>query len=102
MMPPVPKCIQQDMFLADTDPPPALPGDYWLKPPWNTLAYAQALQYWAEKANLLVQGEPCHLATSIHELRWCMRRYTTFSNHDVFEGLAHGFTEAGVEDTNPA
>ena len=34
-----------------------------------TLAYAQALQYWAEKANLPVPIEPHHLAMCVHELR---------------------------------
>ena len=28
-----------------------------------------------------------------------MRRYTTFSDHDVFEGLAHGLPEVEVEET---
>ena len=82
----------------DTDP--HLPyQDYWLKPPWKTLAYGQAIQYWVEEANLLVPGEPYHLAMSVHELRWCMRRYTTFSDHDGFEGLAPGLPEAEVEET---
>ena len=44
-------------------------------------------------------GEPCHLAISVHELRWHMSRYMTFSDHDVFEGLAHGLPKAEVEET---
>ena len=28
-----------------------------------------------------------------------MRRYTTFSNYDVFEGLVHGLPEVEVEET---
>ena len=51
-MPPAPKCVQRKMFLLV--PNPHLPcQDYHLKEPWRTLAYAQALQYWAEKANPL-------------------------------------------------
>ena len=97
-MSPVPKYIQLDMFLSDTNP--HLPyQDYWMKPLWKTLAYAQALQFSVEKANLPVPGEPCHLAMSIHELRQCMRRYTTFHDHDVFEGLVHRLPEAEVEET---
>ena len=80
------------MFLLDTDSN-LLYQDFWL-----TLAYAQALQYWAEKANPLVSGEPCLLAMCIHELRWHMKRYTTFSDHDVFEGLVHGLAGAEVEE----
>ena len=86
------------MFLSDASSH-LLYEDYQLKPPWKTLACAQALQYWAEKANPPVPGELCHLAMSIHELRWCMRRYTAFSDHDVFEGLAHRLPEVEVEET---
>ena len=86
------------MFLSDASSC-LLYQDYWLKPLQKTLAYAQALQYWAEKANLPVPSEPHHLAMSIHELRWCMRRYMAFSDHDVFEGLPHGLPEAEVEET---
>ena len=85
------------MFLPDASSC-LLYEDYQLKPPWKTLAYAQALQYWAEKSNLPVPGEPHHLAMSIHELRWHIR-YTTFSDHDVFEGPAHKLPEAEVEET---
>ena len=63
--------------------------DYWMKQPWRTLAYAQALQYWTEKANLAVPNEPCCLAMCVHELRWHMKPYMTFIDHDIFEGLIH-------------
>ena len=87
------------MFLSDADS--HLPyQDYWLKPPQKTLAYAQALQYWAEKANPPVPSEPHHLAMSMHELRWHMKRYTTFSDHDVFEGLMYGLPGVEVEEAN--
>ena len=50
-LPPAPKCLQRKMFLPV--PNPHLPcQDYCLQQPLRTLAYAQALQYWAEKANL--------------------------------------------------
>ena len=97
-VPPAPKCIQWDMFLLDVNS--HLPDhDYWLKPLQRTLVYAQALQYWAEKANPLVPGEPHHLAMCIHELRQCMKRYTTFSDCDAFEGLKHGLPGVEVEET---
>ena len=103
-MPPVSKCVQRNMFLLDTASH-LLYQDYLLKPPWRTLAYAQALQYWVEKANLLVPNEPHHLAMGVHKLRQCMKRYTTFSDCDVFEGLMHGLPGAEVKETtqpNPA
>ena len=86
-----------EYFLWDTDS--HLPyQDCQLKPLHWTLAYTQALQYWAEKVNLLVASEPCHLAMCIHELRQCMKRYMTFIDHDVFEGLGHGLPGAEVEE----
>ena len=72
--------------------------DIWLKPQWMTLAYAQVLQYWAEKANLLAPSEPRPLVMSARELRWRIGKYTTFSNHDVFEGLGSALPEAKNED----
>ena len=60
-VPPAQKCVQRKVFLPVTNS--CLPcQDYQLKQLWRTLAYAQALQYWAEKVNLLVPNEPCHLA----------------------------------------
>ena len=48
-VPPMPKCIQRNMFLSDASSH-LLYEDYQLKPLQKTLAYAQALQYWVEKA----------------------------------------------------
>ena len=42
--------------------------DFWLSQPQKTLAYAKALQYWAEKAQPLIPDEYCHLAESVLEL----------------------------------
>ena len=95
-MPPAPKCIQRKMFLPVTDS--HLPfQDYWLKQPQRTLAYAQALQYRAEKANPLVPDEPYHLAMCVHELRWLMKLYMIFSDCDIFKGLICNIPEAKVE-----
>ena len=93
--PPAPKCIKQGMFLPNDLPY----QDVWLKSPWRTLAYAQALQYWAEKTNPPVPGEPHLLVMNVCQLRWHMRRYTTFHDCNVFEGLVHGLPEAEVEET---
>ena len=97
-VPPAPKCIQRKMFLPV--PYLCLPcQDYHLKQPWRTLAYAQAIQYWAEKANLLGPDKPHYLVMCVHELRWAMKPYTTFSNCDVFKGLTCKTSEVGVEET---
>ena len=51
---PAPKCIQKCEFLLD-----GLPcQDVRMKPCQITLAYSRALQYWAEKVNLPVSGDP--------------------------------------------
>ena len=98
-----PKCIQRKMFLPVTDS--HLPcQDYQLKQPWRILAYAQALQYWAEKAYPLVPNEPCHLVMCVHKLRWLMKLYMTFTECDVFEGLTCNIPEVevkGVVQPNP-
>ena len=72
--------------------------DCQLKPQQRTLAYAQVLQYWAGKANLPVPNEPYCLAMCVHELRQHLKRYMTFSDCDVFEGLMHGLPGAEVEE----
>ena len=43
------------------------------------LAYAKALQFWVEKANLPTQGQPHLLAGSIVELREEMKCYVSFT-----------------------
>ena len=93
-VPPAPKCVKQGMFLPDDMPY----QDVQLKSLQSTLTYAQALQYWAKKANLPVPSEPHLLAMSIHKLRWQMRRYTTFHDCDVFEGLVHRLPAVEVKE----
>ena len=93
---PTPKCIQRKIFLQVADY--HLPfQDYQLKQLQRTLAYVQALQYWAEKANLPVLDEPCCLAMCVHELRWIMKPYMTFSGCNVFRGLTCKIPEAKVK-----
>ena len=72
--------------------------DVWLKPQLLTLAYAWLLQYWAEEANPPASGKPHPLAMSVRELKWCIRRYTTFSESDIFEGLGNAIHEAKYGD----
>ena len=54
-----------------------------------SLAYVQALQYWVGEANLPVPSELHPLAMNLRELRWHIGKYTTFNEHDVFEGLGN-------------
>ena len=51
------------------------------------VAYARALQYWAEQNNLPARGEPCLLARSILELREEVRWYLSFTDEEVFKGV---------------
>ena len=51
-------------------------------------AYAKALQFWAEKANLPTKGQTHLLAGSIVELREEMKCYISFSDEDIFSGMA--------------
>ena len=60
-VPPALKCLKGGMFLPDD----LLFLDIQLKPQQMALAYMQALQYWAEEANLLAPSEPCPLAMSV-------------------------------------
>ena len=56
---------------------------------WEKMvAYAQALQFWAEKANLPTQGQPCLLVGSVVELWEEMKCYVSFSDEDIFSGMA--------------
>ena len=75
----------------------------------KTLPYSQALQYWAEKANLPMLGQPCLLARCVQELRWEMKPYMTFMDDAILEGvtpqqeLLEGMTRESIpEETPPA
>ena len=52
------------------------------------VVYAKTLQFWAEKANLPTEGQPCLLAGSIVEFREEMKCYVSFTDEDVFSGVA--------------
>ena len=52
------------------------------------MIYAQALQFGAEKANPPTQGQPCLLAGSVVEFREELKCYVSFSDEDVFSGMA--------------
>ena len=54
----------------------------------KTVAYAQALQFWAEKANLPAQDQPLLLVGSVLELREEMKCYVSFPDEAVFSSMA--------------
>ena len=89
----VPKCLRRGMFLSNNSY-----QDVWLKLWLLTLAYAWVLQYWAEEANPLAHGEPHPLVKCVRELRQHVRRYTTFSESVIFEGLGNVIHEAKYRD----
>ena len=70
-----------------------------MEQPQKTLGYAQALQYWAERANPPGPSEMCHLVRCVQELRQAMKPFTTLSDHAMLEQAMpdHGTPEAEVE-----
>ena len=85
--PPALPCICPKEFLPQPDPKFAC-WDIRESQLEKMVAYTQALQYWAEKADLPTQGQPCLLVGSILELRGEMECYVSFSDNAVFSGVA--------------
>ena len=57
--------------------------------PWEkVVAYAGALQHWAEQNNLPAGGELHLLVKSMLELREGVKWYLSFTNEEVFQGVA--------------
>ena len=67
------------------------------------MAYAQALQFWAEKANPPSQGQPHLLVGSVLDLRETMKCYVSFPDKTIFSGIAipEGPLTTQSEDTAP-
>ena len=57
-------------------------------PQEKAVAYARALQHWAEKIDPPAGGSPHLLAKSIKELREEVKSYLSFSVEEVFQGVA--------------
>ena len=58
--------------------------DYQLAQSHHTLAYARVLQYWAEKAQPLIPGQPHCLVESVVELWQAMEPLVLFMEAGVF------------------
>ena len=84
---PAPPCLCWKNFLL---PPDSIftCWDIWEIQHEKTVAYAQALQFWAEKVDPPTGGKPCLLVGSGIELWEEMKCYLSFSNEDVFKGIA--------------
>ena len=80
-------CIHQKSFLLPHDSFKFVCWDIRELQQEKTVAYPQALQFGAEKANLPTQGQPHLLVGSIVELREGMKCYVS-SDKDVFSGVA--------------
>ena len=85
--PPVPLCLCQKSFLPLPDAKFAC-QDIREPQQEKTVAYTKALQFWAEKANLPTEGQPYLLVGSIVELREDMKCYVSFTDKDIFSGVA--------------
>ena len=93
------KCIGRKAFLLIPDPR-MLCQDYREGQPQKTLVYAQALPYWAEKANLPKPDKLHLLARCLHELRQAMRPFTTFTDGTIFRVTTQrpGILEEGAAE----
>ena len=69
----------------------------------KVVAYTRALQYWAEQNDLPTGGEPHLLAKGVLELREEVKWYLTFTNEEVFWGVAilEAYEEKGLTTPSP-
>ena len=85
--PPTPPCLCRQKFMLPADSIYACRDSREI--PWEkVVAYARALQHWAEQNNLPAGGEPCLLAKSMLELREEVKWYLSFTDEEVFQGVA--------------
>ena len=73
-VPPAPKCLTRNMFS------PMIPSyqDVLQQPLLLTVAYAQVLQYWAEKFRPAAHPDYCPLAMSVVELMHRVKEHVIF------------------------
>ena len=84
--PPAPPCLHWWKFL-----PPITSAfacqDIWEIPREKTIAYARAMQCFAEWHNLPRKDQPCPLAKSMIKLREEVKFYLSFMDEEVFQGV---------------
>ena len=85
--PPAPPCLCQQKFMPSANSIFAS-RDIREIPQEKAVAYARDLQHWAEKTDLPAGGKPCLLVESMKELREETKCYLSFSDEEVFKGVA--------------
>ena len=84
---PAPQCLHWKDFLLLPDP--RFPcQDIWEEQWKKTIAYAQALQYWAKRANPPMLGGPSLLVRCVLKLHKMMEWYISFSSDIVLGSVA--------------
>ena len=91
---PAPKCLSRNRFLPND---PTYQDVHW-QPLLLTLAYAQALQYWAEKVSPPMPGGYHPLVMSVVQLRWREEGHFTFSKQNILCNLGGTVPEARSQD----
>ena len=100
LAPLAPNCLHWKDYLLLPDP--RFPcQDLWEEQLEKTVANTQALQCWAERANLSMPGQPCLLVRSVLKLCEMMEWYISFSNNIILGGVAlpEGFFGSQTELT---
>ena len=85
--PPALPCLHRQKFMPPADLIFAC-RDIREIPQEKVVVYARALQHWAEQYNLPAGGEPRLLAKSVLELREEVKWYHSFTDEEVFWGMA--------------
>ena len=85
--PPTPPCLCRQRFMLLAESIYAC-RDIREIPREKVVAYARALQHWVEENNLPAGGGPQLLAESVLELREEVKWYLSFTNEEVFWGVA--------------
>ena len=86
-VPPALPCLCQQRFMLQANSIFAS-WDIREVPREKVVAYARALQYWAEQNDLPTGGKPHLLVESVLELREEVTWYLTFTDEEVFRGVA--------------
>ena len=85
--PPTPLCLCRKKFMPSANSIFAC-RDIWEVSREKVVAYTRALQHWVEWNNLPARDEPRLLVRSVLELREEVKWYLSFTNKEVFWGMA--------------
>ena len=100
--PPALPCLCRQTFML---PPDSIFASRDIRevPREKVVAYARALQYWAEQNNLPTGGGSRLLAKGILKLREEVKWYLTFTDEEVFQGvpIPEAYEEKGSTTPSP-